>query len=458
MKPFVLFLCLFAALLTAKPAHAVATFAGGKPVQVQEDYVLLYQDPATNQLHVLYAARAAPAFPRVQFGYPTPSAPTIEQVVIDLPETLHKLIAPHEMRLDKHPPAPPAPWVPMGARFDSYTENKGSAEHVFDAAWTKSYVDKGFFIAGLGIVTDDDGRVEIVSPAVHLSFASERMMLARREPPLSRPIDEAKDVDLPAKPGVPVEISIFKTEPQLMALAPESAAIRLQNRARPLLDCYEIYLEQKPNAPVTLEFVTTIRPQGDVIESKGLGKLEDEPSKKLSACLSNVLKKQRIPNLNEGYKFHWRIALTPTRLPARRTHIMAIGSSKYVWPNQPASIRLEHDFEVLPLDAKLAIPDSLRKAIRWQENQRVWISHWVDKSARRVEAEDVIFEKQELPARGEPGALAIEPPTTPPTKNEKLAAPGKRQKTNHSDIPLIAFLLSGLAIALVVVVRELRDA
>jgi len=457
MKRFV-FLPLLASLLATTPARAVAIFAGGKPVLVQEDYVFLYQEPGSKQVHVLYSARVAPAFRRVQLGYPTPSGPKIETVVIDLPEALHKLVAPHEMRLDKLPPAPPASWETRGARFDSYTENKGSADHVFDAAWTNSYVDKGFFIAGLGVVTDEDGRVEVMTPSVHISFESERMQLARREPPLLMPIDESGGSDIPDKPNLPVEVKVVKTEPQLVDLAPESAAKRLQNRSRPLLDCYEVYLEKKPNSSITLEFSTTIRPQGDVIESKGLGTFDDEPTKRLSACMAKVLEKQRIPNLQEGYKFKWRIALTPPRTPARRTHIFAIGSSKYVWPNLPASVRLEHDFEILPQDAILAIPDSVRKAMQWADNQRVWISHWIDKSARRTEAEDVVFEHQELPARGESGALPLEKTVFQPKQDEKVTARKTNTKRPSRETGLITVLVAGLIVALGLAYRESREA
>lgn len=456
MKTFVL-LTACAGLFVAAPAGAVALFAGGKPVQVQEDYIFLYQPPETKELHVLYSARAAPAFPRVQLGYPTPVAPAIEGITIDLPDALHKLVAPHDMRLDKLPPAPPAPWIPMGARLDSYTENKASADHIFDAAWTKSYVDKGYSIAGLGIVTDDDGRVEVVSPSVHISFASERMELARREPSLPLAVDEVQDGDLPTKPRDPVEVKVFKTEPQLVDLAPESAAMRLQNRSRPLLDCYEIYLEKNPNKSVTLEFVTTIRPQGDVIEIKRSGKLEDEPTKKLSGCLAKVLEQQKIPKLDQGYKFHWRIALHPPRRPARRTHIIALGASKYVWPNLPASVRLEHDFEILRQDVTLAIPEGVRRAIHWLDSERVWVSHWVDKSARRVEAEDVVFERRDLPARGEAGALPLEKPMPTRVPDKKaIANPGKKKVLDRK-IPMVAILALGVLAALGLAYRESRE-
>lgn len=153
-----------AILFASSPALAVAVSGGEKPVMVHEDYVLLHHDETAKRVHVLYAARLAPAFRRIAMGIPTPTTPTIESVVVDLPAVLHALVTPTSMRMTKRGPVPPAPWIPDGAKLDTFIESATTtADHVFDAAWTKSHLDKGYFIAGMGVTTPEDGRIEVVS-------------------------------------------------------------------------------------------------------------------------------------------------------------------------------------------------------------------------------------------------------------------------------------------------------
>lgn len=403
MKRFVV-LPIVAGLVWAAPAQAVGLFGGGKPVMVQEDYVFLTRDATTKQVHVLFSARVEPAFRRVQIGFPTPTTPTLEHVVVDLPEVLHKLIAPHEMRARRHPPAPPAPWITSGARVDTYVISAGSADQTFDAAWTQSYVGKGYFIATTGVVTPEDGRIEVFSPTMHISFTAERLTLPRREPPLPR-----KGADIPAalpdKPRLPVEVTVTKVEPRQKGLSGETLGRILNDRPADLLTCYERLLEKKPNLALTLALESTVRPKGDIVAFKMLDGATEPVTKELSACVTKVLQNKQLVKANEGYAIQLRIAFTPPRLPARRTHILAIGPSKYVWRNLPSSVRLDHDFEILPLDLQLALGADIRKVLGFREGERVWVSHWLDQNVRRAEAEDIEFEEQALPALGEPGAL-----------------------------------------------------
>lgn len=458
MKRFVV-LPIFAAMLLTKPAGAVALFGNGKPVLVHEDYVILHYDDTTKRVHVLLAARMAPAFARIRLGLPTPSAPKIGQLVIDLPDALHKLITPHEMRLRKTPPAPPALWNPEGARLDSFVLPGGSADRIFDAAWLQSYVDKGFSIAVGAINTPEDERIEIVSPTIHISYESERLGLARREPPLPIQGEDEPGADVPEKPRLPVTIAVSKVEPKQLGLTSESMAAIWGKRPGALLECYEAFLERKPDAATTVNFSATIRPKGDVVGFKALEPTKDPAGKKLESCVEKVLRTKQLPARTEGYEVRAQVVFTPPHVPARRTHIVTIGSSKYVWRNMPASVRLEHDFEVLPLDLKLAMRDDVRKALNLRNGERVWISHWLDRSARRTSAEDIEFERQDLPARGEPGALALEGNDADldrPKHAKKVAVSQTISRKRRNALLILGVLVVSLAGALGIAVREMR--
>lgn len=457
MKRFT-FLPILAGICIATPASAVAVFGGGKPVMVHEDYIFLHRDPVTKQLHVLLSARVAPAFRRVQIGYPTPTNPTLEQVTVDLPEVLHKLIAPHEMRARNHPPAPPAPWMLNGARVDTYVVQAGSADQTFDATWTKSYVDKGFFIGVTGIVTPEDERLEVLSPTMHISFASERLVLPRREPPL--PMQNADDgVDLPEKPRLPVELAASRITPKQRDLSDATLTRTLQDRPGAILECYERFLERSPNQSFVLEFALTIHPKGEVVAIKDVGKPEDAAVQSLAECSKKVLQAKQFGKNDKGYDFQAAITFTPPRIPARRTHIIAMGSSKYVWPNVPQGVRLEEDFEILPLDLKLAVDEKLRRSIGLRDDERVWVSHWVDRTARRTEALDVEFVEQALPARGEPGALAVDgeqaAPPRPRADVEALSRQTISSKRKRAMAMLSVLVLAVLG-ALGMAWREMR--
>jgi len=457
MKRFAV-LPVLAASFATTPARAVAVVGGDKPVMVQEDYVFLHHDEAAKRVHILFAARVAPAFRRVTMGIPTPEYPTIHRMAPHLPDVLHKLIAPHEMRLGKHAPVPPAPWIPEGARFDSFVEGADSADHVFDAAWTKSYVDKGFFIAALGVTTPEDGRLEVMSPTTHISFASERLVLARREPRLPMP-EEPPDLDLPDKPRLPVEVSVSKVEPRQTGLTAESITRLLSNRPGELLTCYEHFLERRPNTTVTLSLKTTVRPKGDVVSIKWVDPPKDLQTKELGACMTKVLQSKALPKADEGYEFQSSIVLTPPRIPARRTHIVTIGSSKHVWRDVPASVKLVEDFEILPQDVELAMTAETRKLLGMRNGERVWVSHWLDRSVRRTEAADVEFERQELPARGEAGALPPEvhdADVDRPKRMENVSAGQTSSRKRRNALAMLGMLVLSLAAALGIAGREMR--
>lgn len=455
MKRFVL-LPLAATLLGTTPAQAVAISAEKKPTMVHEDYVILHHDTSAKRVHVLFAARVAPAFRRVTMGIPTPASPTIEPLGLDLPDVLHKLVAPHYMRLSKHPPAPPAPWMPKRARLDWFIESADSAARVFDAAWTKSYVDKGFFIAALGVTTPEDGRLEVMSPTVHISFDSERLVLARREPPLPMQ-DESPDADLPDKPPLAMKISVTQIKPEPPGVTPETILRSLRNYSDELLACYEHFLERKPNLGATLSFKTTIRPKGDVVAIKEGA--DDPLTKELGTCVSSVLRAKQVASASEGYEFQSNIVFTPPRIPARRTHIVTIGSSKYVWRNLPASVKLGEDFEILHDDLVRAMGPNVRKTLGLRDGERVWVSHWVDRSVRRRQAEDVEFERQDLPARGEAGALPTEVKEADlerPKRVTNVSASQTISRKRKSAWAVLGLLVLSLAAALGIARSEMR--
>jgi hypothetical protein len=202
---------------------------------------------------------------------------------------------------------------------------------------------------------------------------------------------------------------------------------------------------------MTLDFETTIRPKGDVIAIKMRETPTEAASLELGTCVTKVLRAKQMLRADEGYKFQSTITFTPPRIPARRTHIVTIGSSKYVWRNVPASVRLEEDFEVLPKELTQAMSGETRKALGLPHDERVWVSHWLDRSARRTRAEDVEFERHDLPAHGEPGALLPDVPDTDLTRHAPTpikSAKYKNSRKNRQSFTMLGVLAVSLAIGL----------
>jgi hypothetical protein len=262
------------------------------------------------------------------------------------------------------------------------------------------------------------------------------------------------------KPRQPVTIAVSKVEPKQVGLTSQSITTILSNRPGALLACYETFLERKPNESTTVNFKATIRPKGDVVAFKALDSSKDPAGKELESCVAKVLRAKQLPAMTEGYEVQARVVFAPPRIPARRTRIVTIGSSKYVWRNMPTSVRLEQDFEISPQDLKMAMRDDVRKALNLRDDGRVWVSHWVDRSARRTTAEDIEFERQDLPALGEPGTLALEvfDADLDRGKNAKRVSKGKTISSKHRQtFMMLGLLVLSLAAALGIAGREMRE-
>ncbi|MDC3959134.1 hypothetical protein [Polyangium jinanense] len=434
----------------ASPASAVAVGGATPSPVVHEDYVIVSHDEASGREHVLFAARLAPAAPRVLLGLPTPSTPTIEpRPLLDPAALVHALVEPYERRTRGRAPAPPAAWVMDRSTLSGFVVGPSAGEQPFDAAWTKSYVDRNFSFAVLDVVTPPGSSLEIMTPAAHVSFDTPRVILARREPPRAEPPpDEAQEGAV-----LPLVVESVRAEPKAVAPSSEVIARILRARSGPILDCYERFLEHRPEATkVTIE--ASIRPKGDTASLRSPGERDgDETTRELARCVVTILRARQFPRTDEGWKFSADLAFKPPRTPARRTHVVLVGPSRYVWKDPPASARLLHDFEARPEDVARAMTPDLRRALGLPEGKRLWISHWLDRDVRRALAEDALFDREALPADGEPGTLSAptqKPPEIRPTAETAREKPRARSRGKRTRGVLVAAtaLLFTVALAL----------
>ena len=430
------------------PAGAVAVGGATPSPVVHEDYLIVSHDEASGREHVLFAARLAPASPRVLVGLPTPSTPTIEPLPkLDLAALVHTLVEPHERRTRGRAPAPPAAWVLDRSTLSGFVVAPSAGEQPFDAAWTKSYVDRNFSFAVLDVVTPPGGWLEIMTPAAHVSFVSPRLILARREPPRAElPVDEAQE-----GAAIPLVVESVRAEPKAVAPSSEAIARVLRTRSGPLLDCYERFLERRPDEATKVTIEASIRPKGDTASLRSPSEKGEEATRELATCVVKILRARQFPRTDEGWKFSADLAFKPPRTPARRTHLVLVGPSRYVWKDPPASARLLHDFEAKPEDVARAMTPELRRVMDLPEGKRLWISHWLDRDVRRALAEDARFDREDLPADGEPGTLSAptkKPEARPAAAESPREKPRARARSKRARSAVVAAAALALTVAL----------
>ncbi len=433
----------------ASPARAVAVAGATPSPVVHEDYLIVSHDEVNGREHMLYAARLAPASPRVLLGLPTPATPTIEPLPkLDLAALVHALVEPHERRTRGRSPAPPAPWVMDRSTLSGFVVGPSAAEQPFDATWTRGYVDRGFSFVVLDVVTPPGGWIEIMTPTAHVSFATSRVIAPRREPPREQPPEDKP----PDGFVLPLMVESVRAEPKAVAPSQEAIARVLRARSGPLLDCHERFLERRAGEPAKVTIEASIRPKGDTASLLSPGEKDtDEARRELATCVVKILRARQFPRTDEGWKFTADLAFEPPRLPARRTHLVLIGPSRYVWRDPPSSARLLHDFEAASEDVARAISPELRREMGLPEGRRLWVSHWLDRDVRRALAEDVLFEREDLPERGEPGTLSAAAPQKPDLRPAKTSPREQRRSRSLSDRTrgaLAATLISALTVAL----------
>jgi hypothetical protein len=372
---------------------------------VHEDIVFVVYDAAAHREHVLYAARLAPAAARVSLGLVTPAPSAIEPLPgVDLGAALHALVAPNEARSRGRPPSPPAPWSSRGATIRGTSTplgKQGIAALPFDARWLGAYGDQGFSLGLLEVTAPADGRVELVTPAVHLAFDAEQPIVVRREPPRAL----APELEGTQSPRLPVVVEAVSPSPKQAAPSEEAVAKVLRARAADLLDCYERFLEERPGEARKVTVEAVIRPKGEPASTRQTGDAGDATDAELGSCVARAIKQRQFPRTDAGWRFSADLAFTPPRTPARRTHVVALGPERLRWEALDAQGKLAHDFEVAPEDLAQAFAPELRRAMGLTESPRVWLTHWLDRDERRTAAADVIFARAELPADGEPGTL-----------------------------------------------------
>jgi len=455
MKSFPL-LAPLAVLATAGAANAATVVAIGatNPPAIHEDFVFLSFDPAAKREHLVYAARLAPAVEKTTIGIPTIGEPTIEPLAgFDPGAALQALIAPYETRVKGRPPGAPAAWPLRDVTVQGTSGLLRASDVLFDVPWMHGYADRGFsHVAMLALAYPADGRLEISTPAVHLSFESDKLILPRREP--SRPSPNPSEDEAPSadKPALPLDVQAIKAEPKDVAPSAEALGKVLRSRSGPLLDCYEALLEKKPGEAPLVHFEAAIRPKGDTASLRSTDPPGDEASSAFTTCVVRELKKKQFPRTNEGWRFTAELAFKPPRIPTRRTHVIALGPSRAMWRSPPRSARLLDDFEVSAADMEKAFGPALKRALGLPEAGRLWVTYWLDRDERRAAAEDALFDLEALPADGEPGTLSFKPEAAKKEEPPKQERPRKARSNGKQKTPLVAALVAaavvGLALAL----------
>lgn len=406
-----------ASLLVLAPGqtHALGVVSVGRTEApaVREELFFVVYDEASHREHVLLAARLAPFAPRITLGLPVPGEASIEPVDgFDPGAALFSLIAPEERRMRSRPPAAPPPWPTRGATAKGRTTMALAGDVLFDAAWLKGYADAGFpLVAEISIEAPADGRLEVSTPGVRVTFATDRPRLPRREPKRAKAADEGTD-ELPAA-ATPFEVKATRVEPKDVGPSAEVVSRVLRARSGPLLDCYEVLLEQSPGAAPTLTVEATIRPKGETASLSAKAAETDETTKPFVACVMGALRKKQFPRTDEGWKLSAELSFRPPHAEVRRTHVVVLSASRRVWRSPPRSARKEHDFQVSSSeDLDRAFGQTLRRAMGLVDGQNVWLTHYLDRDERRALAEDAFFEPEappEAPAKAEKAAAAIDP-------------------------------------------------
>jgi hypothetical protein len=453
MKPVgpLVALALVASTAPARAAAVAALEAKDQPV-IHEDYLFVVHDAAAKREHLVFAARLVPSASRLTVGVPTIGAPTIKALEsFDPGVALHALVAPYELRTRGRAPAVPAAWPMRDLRVTGTSGLINASDVLFDAAWMKAYADRGFtHIAMLAVESPADGRLEVSTPAVQITFDAERAILPRREP--SRPSQPTEDEPEAEGPALPLEVSNVHAEPRAVGPSAEAIAKVLRGRSGPLLSCYEIFLEKRPGEATKVRLEAAIRPKGDTASLRATDAPSDEVASAFAACVVKEAKKKQFPRTDEGWRFTADLDFKPPRTPARRTHVVLVGTARQVWRSPPRSARILDDFEASAADVARAFGEELTRALGLADGQRLWVTHWLDRDERRALAEDALFDREDLPADGEPGTLSFRPEQKPaaaaPTPAPR-AAPrptSRRGRTAMALSTLVAALTVALAL------------
>ena len=105
--------------------------------------------------------------------------------------------------------------------------------------------------------------------------------------------------------------------------------------------------------------------------------------------------------------------------------------------------------------------DAVRRALNVRDDERVWVTHWLDRSVRRANADDIEFERQVLPARGQPGALEPEVPDADlnrvaPKKIATVAQSQTISRKRRNAWAVLSMIVLSLAVALGIGWNEVR--
>jgi hypothetical protein len=427
----------------AIPAGAVGIGAGTHALVVREEIYLVVHDPGSRRQHLLYAARVEPseageAPAHALLALPTPAAPDIEVLAgIDLGAALHTISATHESLTGGRAPAPPASWSPRGVSAAARAIDLATpltAPLPLDPEWLRSYTDAGSWLAALD-VTAPGGRVEIQTPTVRISFASEHAVASLREPAHARPAPPAAEGQ-PDKAGdppvaAPYLVSDVKTEPGDVAPGAEVVARVLRTQTAATRACYDALLEQRaapgsgpespegwPSGSTSVDLAVTLGRRGDIRALDA----RSGPQDALGRCIAAAVRAKGFPRVDAEWRFTARITFEPPRTRSRRTHILLLSAERGRWfdpdgskgsagagQDPPPPWKLVRAIEPTWEDIEAALPAEVRAKIGLTRRAgRLWAAQYVDQSTDRRGRPDRIWKgTSPLPAPGEPGTHAF---------------------------------------------------
>jgi hypothetical protein len=301
--------------------------------------------------------------------------------------------------------------------------------------WLRSYTDAGSWLAALD-VTAPSGRVEIQTPTVRISFASEHAVVSLREPAPARPAPPAAEGQPPDRAGdppvaAPYLVSDVKTEPGDVAPGAEVVARVLRTQTAATRACYDALLEQRappgsgqespeswPSGPASVDLAVSLGRRGDIRALDA----RSGPLDALGRCVAAAVRAKGFPRVDAEWRFTARITFEPPRARSRRTHILILSAERGRWfdpdssrgsaaagQDPPPPWKLVRAIEPTWEDIASALPPEVREKVGLTRRAgRLWAAQYVDQSTDRRGRPDRIWRgTSAIPAPGEPGTRAF---------------------------------------------------
>jgi hypothetical protein len=419
-----------AGLVVAAPDEAVAAPA------IREDYLLLVDDGRSQRL--FYAARVEPSTASLRVLVPAPGdASRVAAHDLDLPATVHALVAGLSQRAGKPTPVPPAPWSTRGA-----TATAALIGPVADAAlpaearsWAEALAPRFPRLAALDVRAPADGRIEVLTPTLEVRWPGRATAIAWREP-ASAAREPAPEVARPSG-WEPLRVEDIERSTKAAPSA-ETLGKILRGRRDAARACHAAFVEARPGEAVAARTRVIVNRRGDTITAvpvpvrddadaatsagaagasdagapdAGSGAAVDAAREALAKCIAKVLRETQLPRIDEEYEVRVTVRFDAPPVPPRRTHLLLLGRERLRWASPPPQAQLLREGEATARDVEAALPVAVRDELDAAPGARWWAAEYLDTSDRRVASPDLSLAIEPLPAAERPA-----PPTNPRAK------------------------------------------